>query len=196
MADIGNYALMRWLAGRFMRLRGWRFEGERPVFGKFVAVGAPHTSNWDFLLFLSVMSHFRLKARAIGKSSLVRWPFGKLMRRLGIIPVERDTGQGLVEQMVEEFNSVDEMALTIAPEGTRRRAEYWRSGFYHIAVAAKVPIVLAYIDFDNKVAGLGPTLNPTGDIDADMDIIREFFRSIRGLHPENQGPIRLRPEPA
>ena len=98
--------------------------------------------------------------------------------------------------MVDEFDAVDAMALTIAPEGTRRAAEYWRSGFYHIAVAARVPIVLAYIDFDNKVAGLGPTVHPSGDINADMRIIRRFFEPIRGLHPENQGPIRLRPEPA
>lgn len=179
-----------------MRLRGWRFAGERPDFERFVALGAPHTSNWDFILFLSVMSHFRLKARAIGKHSLVRWPFGKIMRRLGIIPVERDTGQGLVEQMVDEFNATDAMALTIAPEGTRRKSDYWRSGFYHIAMAAEVPIVFAYIDGDNKVAGIGPTLHPTGDIDADMDVIRKFFAPLNGLNPENQGPIRLRPEPA
>nr|MDJ0954981.1 acyltransferase [Acidimicrobiia bacterium] len=112
---------------------------------------------------------------------------------LGIIPVERDSGQGLVEQMVEEFAAADSMALTIAPEGTRRAAEYWRSGFYHIAVAARVPIVLAYIDAENKVAGIGPTVHPTGDIDADMEIIRRFFAPIRGMRPENQGPVRLRP---
>ncbi len=187
---------MRWLAEKLMRLRGWRFAGERPSFAKFVAIGAPHTSNWDFMLFLAVVSHFRIRARAIGKHSLVRWPFGGLMRRLGIIPVERDSGQGLVGQMAGEFEAADSMALVIAPEGTRRAAEHWRSGFYHIAVAARVPIVLAYIDSDNKVAGIGPTLHPTGDIDADMKIIRRFFEPIRGLRPENQGPIRLRPEPA
>ncbi len=187
---------MRWLAEKLMRLRGWRFAGERPTVKKFVAIGAPHTSNWDFMLFLSVVSHFRIRARAIGKHSLVRWPFGGLMRRLGIIPVDRDSGQGLVGQMVEEFAAADTMALTIAPEGTRRAAEYWHSGFYRIAVAAEVPIVLAYIDGENKVAGIGPTVNPTGDIEADMDIIRRFFEPIRGLRPENQGPIRLRPEPA
>ncbi len=178
-----------------MRLRGWRFAGDAPPFDKFVAIGAPHTSNWDFMLFLAVVSHFRLRARAIGKASLVRWPFGSLMRRLGIIPVQRDTGQGLVEQMVVEFEAVEAMALVIAPEGTRKRSEYWRSGFYRIAVAARVPIVLTYIDFDNKVAGIGPTLQPTGDIGRDLEVIREFYAPIRGLRPENQGPIRLRPDP-
>lgn len=188
---IGNYAVMRWLAQKFMALRGWRFEGERPAHDKFVAIGAPHTTNWDFMLFLAVMSHFRIRARVIGKSSLVRWPFGKLMRRLGIIPVERDSGQGLVEQMVDEFARADEMALVIAPEGTRRRADHWRTGFYRIAMAADVPIVFAYIDFTNKVAGLGPTLQPSGDLVADMEKISAFYSPLRGRHPENQGPIRL-----
>ena len=146
------------------------------------------------MVFLAVVSHFRIPAKAIGKNSLVRWPFGNLMRRLGIIPLERDSGQGLVEQMAVEFGAADSMALVIAPEGTRTPAKYWRSGFYRIAMAAEVPIVLAYIDGDNKVAGFGPTIHPTGDIDADFVAIREFFEPIRGLRPENQGPVRLRPE--
>jgi 1-acyl-sn-glycerol-3-phosphate acyltransferase len=145
------------------------------------------------MLFLSVMSHFRIPARVIGKSSLVRWPFGKLMRRLGIIPLDRDAGQGMVEQMVAEFEAANEMALVIAPEGTRKRSENWRSGFYRIAMEVGVPIVLTYIDFDAKVAGIGPTLHPTGDIDTDMESIRQFYEPIRGLHPENQGPIQLAP---
>ena len=175
-----------------MRMRGWQFAGARPEWPKFVVVGAPHTSNWDFMLFLAVMSHFRIPGRAIGKHSLVRWPFGKLMRRLGIIPIERDSGQGLVEQMVDEFNAADAMALVVAPEGTRKPAEYWRSGFYRIAVASRVPIVMAYIDGDKKVAGIGPSLHPTGDIEADFATIRAFYAPRRGLVPENQGPIRLR----
>lgn len=175
-----------------MRMRGWQFAGAKPDHAKFVAIGAPHTSNWDFMLFLAVMSHVRIPGRAIGKHSLVRWPFGKLMRRLGIIPINRDSGQGLVEQLVDEFNATDAMALVVAPEGTRKPAEYWRSGFYRIAVASQVPIVMAYIDGENKVAGIGPTLHPTGDIDADFAFIQKFFAPFRGLRPENQGPIRLR----
>ncbi len=190
---IGNDDQVRWLAEKLLRLRGWRFVGDRPDFNKFVAIGAPHTSNWDFIIFLAVVSHFRIPGRAIGKHSLVRWPFGGLMRRLGIIPVERDTGQGLVEQMIVEFAAADAMALIVAPEGTRRRAEYWRWGFYHIAVAAEVPIVLAFIDGENKVAGIGPTVHPTGNAEADMQQVRAFYGSMKGLRPANQGPIRLRP---
>jgi 1-acyl-sn-glycerol-3-phosphate acyltransferase len=185
---------MRWLAEKFMQMRGWQFAGHEPPFDKFVAIGAPHTSSWDFIIFLAVVSRFRIPARAIGKSSLVQWPFGGLMRRLGIIPVERDSGQGLVEQMVIEFARAESMALVVAPEGTRGPAEYWRSGFYRIAVEANVPIVMTYIDFPNKRAGLGPTLHPSGDIAADMDKIRAFYTGIHGKHPENEAPIRLREE--
>lgn len=174
-----------------MRLLGWRFSGTRPPHDKFVAIGAPHTTNWDFLLFLAVVSHFRIRARAIGKHTLFRWPFGGLMRRLGLIPIRRDSGEGMVQQMVEEFAAADEMALVIAPEGTRRRTEYWRSGFYRIATAAEVPIVLAFIDFPSRTAGIGSIIYPSGDIAADMAKIRDFYAPFQGRHPENQGPIRL-----
>ena len=142
-----NHGRMRRLAEKYLKLRGWQFTGQKPPFGKFIGIGAPHTSNWDFIIFLAVVSRFRLPARVIGKKSLMRWPFGGLMRRLGVIPIDRDSGQGLVEQMVSEFRRAEAIALVVAPEGTRGPAEYWRSGFYRIAVAAEVPIVLTYIDF-------------------------------------------------
>jgi len=185
---------VRWLANKFMRLRGWRFTGEEPPFSKFVAIGAPHTTNWDFIVFLAVVAHFHLPARVIGKNSLVRWPFGKLMRRLGIIPVQRDSGEGLVEQMVDEFGRAERMTLVVAPEGTRRGADHWRSGFYRIALAADVPIVMAFIDYERRIAGLGPTIYPTGEVTADMDQIRAFYSTIKGKHPDNQGLIALREE--
>lgn len=177
-----------------MRMRGWVFTGEAPTAPKFVAIAAPHTTNWDFVIFLAVASTFRIPARAIGKGSLVRWPFGRLMRRLGIIPVERDTGQGLVEQMVGEFARSERMALVIAPEGTRGRAEYWRSGFYRIAMAADVPVLMTYIDFPSKRAGLGPLIRLSGDVAADMDQIRSFYSGYRGKQRGNESRIRLREE--
>ena len=185
---------MRWLAEKFIRWRGWEIAGVRPSQPKFVAIGAPHTSNWDFVVFLAVVSYFNIPARVIGKSSLVRWPFGKLMRRLGIVPVDRDSGQGLVDQMVDEFDRAERMALVIAPEGTRGAAPHWHSGFYRIALAAGVPVVMAYIDAENRVTGIGPTLTPTGDIGSDMDQVRAFYGGIKGRHPERQGPIVLREE--
>lgn len=160
---------------------------------KFVVIAAPHTSNWDFLLFLAVVHHFRIQARVIGKDTLVRWPFGSLMRRLGVIPVRRDAPQGLVDQVVAAFADTEDLALTITPEGTRSRAPHWHSGFYRIALAAGVPIVMAFIDGDRRIAGLGPTLDPVGDIEADMELIREFYVPIRGIRPEKRGPINLGP---
>jgi 1-acyl-sn-glycerol-3-phosphate acyltransferase len=184
---------MGWLAAKLMRARGWRFVGARPTMRKFVVIAAPHTSNWDFVIFLAVAHHFRIRARVLGKHTLVRWPFGSLMRKLGVIPVRRDAGHGLVDQIAAVFTASDELALTITPEGTRSAVTHWRSGFYRIALAAGVPIILAFIDGDEKTAGLGPTLDPSGDLDRDMSTIRDFYGSIRGIKPERQGPIRLLP---
>ncbi len=189
-----HHGLMRWLAERYLRWRGWVWVGERPPFPKFVAVAAPHTSNWDFFVFLAVARHFRIPAKVIGKHSLVRWPFGSLMRRLGVIPVRRDSGAGLVEQMIAEYEVRDRMALVIAPEGTRGRAPFWRSGFYRIALAAGVPIVMTFVDFEHKRAGIGGIVHPTGDAVADMATVRAFYSGINGMRPEKQGPIVIREE--
>ena len=163
------------LAEWWYRLRGWRFEGSAPTVRKCVVIGAPHTANVDFLSFLAVATHFGLPARYIGKHTLFRWPFGGLMRRLGGIPVRRDSGQGLVEQVVEAIESVEEMALVIAPEGSRERADRWRSGFHHIARTAGVPIVCGFVDYQTRTLGLGPTIPATDDVTADMDQIRAFY---------------------
>jgi len=195
-ASRGHHCQMRWLARVWFRLSGWHYSGAEPQAHKFVAIGAPHTSNWDFVIFLAVTSHFGVKGKAIGKDTLVRGPFGGLMRRLGIIPVRRDTGQGMVEQMAQAFAEADELALVIAPEGTRRAEPYWRSGFYHIALAAGVPIVLAKVDRENKRAGLGEEFMPTGDVRADMDHIRAYYAGAVGVRPSGASAIRLREEGA
>lgn len=181
---------MRWLAYKLMRLRGWEFTGEPPPFAKFVAIGAPHTSNWDFIAFLAVVYHFKVRASAIGKHSLVRWPFGRLMRRLGIIPVDRSSSHGLVGQMVQAIHSAESMMLVIAPEGSRRGGGRWKSGFYQIAAGANVPIVMAYVDNHHKMAGLGPALHPSGDLEADMELVREFYEPYVSRFPD-KWPITL-----
>lgn len=184
-------AVMRWLAEKFLRWRGWELVGDQPPFEKFLAIAAPHTSNWDFVVFLGVARHFRIPARVIGKHSLVKGPFGPLMRRLGVIPVRRDTGQGLVQQMVDEYAAAERMALVVAPEGTRRAAAHWRSGFHRIASAAGVPIVMTFLDYRHKRTGIGPIIERTASIDDDMVTISTFYEGLEGKHPENQGPIRL-----
>ncbi len=185
---------MRWLAQMFFRLRGWEYIGTKPEARKFVAVGAPHTSNWDFVILLAVSSHFGFKPKTIGKETLVRGPFGPLMTRLGIIPLRRDSGQGMVEQMARAFAEATDLALVLAPEGTRGAEPYWRSGFYQIALAAGVPIVPARVDAARKQAGLGPAFVPTGDVTADMDRLREFYAGAVGFKPGGESTIRLREE--
>lgn len=179
------YRLAHW----FLTRQGWRFEGKHPGVPRFVAVGAPHTSNLDFLLFLGVAYDFGFRASFVAKHSLFRWPFGGLMRRLGGIPVRRNTGQGLVEEVAAQIAASAEIALVIAPEGTRAYAPAWRTGFYRIAEIARVPIVACFVDYSQKRAGIGPALSASGDLDADMAVLRAFYADKVGRHPERMGPV-------
>jgi 1-acyl-sn-glycerol-3-phosphate acyltransferase len=143
---------------------------------------------------LAVAWVFRLKLRWIGKHTLFagwRRPF---MRFLGGMPVDRRSRNGVVQQVVDYFNDSDALILAIAPEGTRGRSELWKSGFYHIAHGAKVPVLLGFLDFGRKVGGVGPALIPTGNIAEDMKTIRAFYDGIEGLYPDKQGEVRLKEE--
>jgi len=163
--------LIRWI----LQLRGWRFEGVLPQAARFVVAGYPHTSNWDFFVFLGAISHFGIRPRFIGKHTLFRWPLGVFMRSMGGIPVRRDRPGRLVEQVVAHFERSDDLVLVMAPEGTRRRVEHWKAGFYRVAFAAGVPVVPAFIDRSRKRAGLGPAIDLSGDTGGDMARIRSFF---------------------
>jgi 1-acyl-sn-glycerol-3-phosphate acyltransferase len=157
-----------------------------------VVIGAPHTSSWDLPLTLLLMLGTGLGLRWVGKDSLFRGPAGWLLRALGGIPLERNGRASFVDQMVAAFRANESLRLAISPEGTRSNARQWKTGFYHIALGAGVPIVLGYADYRNRVVGLGPLLHPTGDIDADFESIRSFYAGIVGRHPERQGAIRIR----
>ncbi len=159
------------------RLRGWRIEGELPPAKKFVLVGAPHTSNWDFALFLGATDALGIRPSYLGKHSLFRWPMQRFMLDMGGIPVDRTTRAHYVEQVVAEFANRDALALVIAPEGTRHSDGRWKSGFYHIASGAKVPIVLARIDRPRRIIQIGPAIPPSGDYHADLARIADFYRS-------------------
>lgn len=185
--------MMRLIGWWYMRLTGWTFLGRPPTVPRFVAIGWPHTSNWDYLLFLGVTRLFQVPAKAIGKHTLVTGPFGFVFRR-AVIPIERDSGQGMVEQMRQRFAEIDRLAVVMSPEGTRRRTDHWRSGFYQIALGADVPIVPVYIDWAHKIACIGEPITPTGDVRADMDRIRHFMAPGKGKHPEDAAPVRLRDE--
>lgn len=184
---------MRWLAYQLLRLAGWRFLGEFPPFPKLVVVGAPHTSNWDFVVFLAGLWHFKLKARFLAKRGLFRGPFGSLFRALGGIPVGGPRDGGVVGAAVDQFARSDEMVLVIAPEGTRARASHWKTGFAAIASQAGVPVVLAALDFPAKLVTVGPTIHYDGDLEGLMETARRFYADKRGLHPELETPVALPP---
>lgn len=185
---------MRWLAYRYLRLKGWSFEGRLPDVSKMIVIGAPHTTNWDFILFLGALHHFRIRATFIGKHTLFRWPFGWFFRALGGIPVDRSKPGGLVSQVVAAMESADHMILVIAPEGTRKAAPTWKSGFLKIAEAADVPVVLGGVDFSSRRLVIGPALRYDGNSMDFMDKARAFYTDMEGLHPELQGPVRVRGE--
>lgn len=187
-------AFKRFLGKTYLRLIGWEWSGVRPTESKFVVIAAPHTSNWDLFHMAAFAFVFDIPLAWLGKHTLFQGPGKRLFRALGGIPVDRRAPQGLVAQVAEEFARRDRLVVAIPPEGTRARRDYWKSGFYYIAAAAKVPILMGYLDFARKQGGYGPLLWPSGDVRADMDKIRAFYADKAGKHPERFGPIRLRVE--
>jgi 1-acyl-sn-glycerol-3-phosphate acyltransferase len=156
-------------------------------------IAAPHTSNWDLPVLLSLAFALGVKASWLGKHTLFRRPFGFLFRWMGGIPVYRSASKNMVAQSVEMFRNSEKLILTIPPEGTRSKVSYWKSGFYYIALGAEVPIAMAFIDYKRKTSGVGPTLYPTGDIEADMEVIRNFYANVTAKYPDKAGLPELAP---
>src|SRR4051812_30209707 len=167
------------------KLSGWKTSGEMPLIKKFIIAIAPHTSNWDFLVGVGARSalHIR-KAQFLGKSQLFKAPFGWFFRALGGHPVDRSSKQEMVEQVVNIFNRHDEFILAMAPEGTRKKVQKLRTGFYYIAKGAHVPIIPVGFDFLKKEVIVGPTLYPSDDFILDMEKIVGFYRTINARNPE------------
>ena len=174
------------LAKLIMRLAGWRVDGILPDLPKFVLIGAPHTSNWDFVLFLGVIFSLKANVRFMGKAEIFRSPIGWFFRYCGGVPVDRKKSTGLVEQMVETCNKSEKFILTIAPEGTRHHVQQWKSGFYHIARGANIPIVMAVVDGKHKTVRIGQVFHPTEDMEADMKNIKGIFSGIVGINPRKK----------
>lgn len=178
--------LMRFLSIAFLKLAGWKVEGALPPGAhKSVLIAAPHTSNWDLPYTLMVAFSLRLTVYWMGKEQIFAFPFRGLMMWLGGIPVDRDKSNNLVAASVEAIKAASgPLQLIVPPEGTRSKARYWKTGFYHIAVGAQVPIVMAYMDYDRKISGLGPVFQPTGDIEADMAAIKAFYAPFKGKNAD------------
>ena len=174
------------LTRAIMWMVGWRVDGKLPDLPKFILIGAPHTSNWDFLLFLGIIFTLRANVRFMGKAELFRSPIGFFFRYCGGIPVDRKKSTGLVDQMVDAAKQADRFILTIAPEGTRHHVTEWKRGFYHIAKGAGIPIVMAVVDGRHKQARVGQVFQPTDDLEADMKSIQGFFEGVVGINPRRK----------
>jgi len=167
-----------------------------PLPDKFVLVGAPHTTNWDFPLMLAITRRLGVKVHFLGKDSLFRGPMGPLMRRLGGIPIDRSAPGGMVASLAAEFASRDKLVLLVPAEGTRSHTGHWKSGFYHIARQAGVPVGCGFLDSTTRSGGVGPMVELTGDISRDMDAFRAFYEGKTGVRKGKAGPVRLKEESA
>jgi len=174
--------LFRWLSVGWLRLNGWSLHGDWPDYPKMVLVAAPHTSNWDGLHMLAAAGYYRVRLRWMGKASLVRGPFGGLVRWAGCVPIDRSRSNDMVAEMAQAFAASDEMVLAVPPEGTRSLTRAWKSGFYHIAVSAGVPLVFSVLDYGRKRISISGSLVPTGDYDADMVLIAAHYANAQGKH--------------
>lgn len=185
----GNYLpanpFAQWLGRSVLKLMGWRIEGQMPALDKFVVIGAHHTSNWDFVIFIAVKFVLRLNARWFGKHSIFIWPFADLLKAWGGIPIHRHLRLNVVDQAIQAFHSHEQFILVLSPEGTRKKVERWRMGFYHIALGAGVPIVPGALDYGNRRVVIGPPFQPSGDADADIRMLLGFFRPYEPKKPEN-----------
>ncbi|MEI6619388.1 MAG: lysophospholipid acyltransferase family protein [Betaproteobacteria bacterium] len=178
--------VLRTFSVTFLKLTGWKIVGQLPADArKSVFIAAPHTSNWDLPYTLMVAFTLRLNIYWMGKAQIFRWPFGPLMRWLGGVAVQRENANNLVAASVEALKLSDgPVQLVVPPEGTRSKVRYWKTGFYYIALGAQVPIVMSFMDYGNKVSGLGPAFVPTGDIEADMVAIKAFYAPFKGKNPD------------
>ncbi len=177
---------LRLTTNLILRLVGWRVEGKLPDLPKFILIAGPHTSNWDFLMFLGVIFHLKANVKFMGKAELFRNPFGWFFYWCGGIPVDRKKSQGLVEQMVDACGKSDKFILTIAPEGTRYKVSDWKMGFYHIAKNAGIPVAMAIVDGANKTMHVGQVFHLTENMDADIKTIKGFFNGMVGINPRKK----------
>ena len=171
-----------------LNLLGWRVVGQVPKEKKYIIIVAPHTSNWDFVIGRCFGYKLKVKAKFLGKNQLFRFPIGWLFRLMGGIAVNREKRNNMVASIVETFNNSDELILGLAPEGTRSRTDHWKRGFYHIANEANIPIMLSFLDYKTKEAGIGMVLYPSGDFQKDMLKIQTFYEGITPKYPDRYNP--------
>lgn len=174
--------LLRLIAWLMLKCSGWTRIGEAPEIKKYVLIGGPHTSNWDFVVMIPMVLLLRIRPYWLGKHTLFPWPVAWLMRWLGGVAVDRRSSQNLVEQAAQAFAQEDKLVLLITPEGTRGEVVRWKTGFYHIAQLADVPIVHGFLDYPNKEAGIDAVFHTTGDIEYDLPRLQARYYTKQGLY--------------
>lgn len=187
--------MIRRLAARtFWALSPWKLKSSPAPSRPTLLIGAPHTSNWDFILMLGIAWRLGIEVHWLGKASLFRGWRGPIMRAIGGIPVDRDDARRVVSEVVGRVHSGEVFGLVVTPDGTRGAHTHWKSGFYRIARETGLPVTLGYVDRTTMTTGLGPTLELTGDVTQDMDRIRSFYADKAGFHPGQRVEPRLREE--
>lgn len=174
------------LAKIIFKVSGWKLVGNlAPDQRRCVMIAAPHTSNWDFIYARAAFYLMDAPIRYTIKKEFMRFPFGGLLKAMGALPVDRSKNNRLVDGMVQIFKETPgDICVMVTPEGTRKYQPRWRKGFYHVALGAGVPIVLGYLDYAKKEAGVGPSIYPSGDVEADLEKIMAFYRTKKGKYPE------------
>ena len=185
--------MLRPVARFLLWLGGWTPIGEIPDVPKAVFIAEPHTSNWDGIWALIYKVAIGIDIRFFAKSALFWFPLGALLRGLGGIPLDRSKAQSAVAEAVAMFRKNERFYFGLAPEGTRSKREYWKTGFYRIAMEADVPVYLGVIDYSRKRVGIADRLDLTGDTEADLRKCAEFYKDVIGRHPENTTPVRFEP---
>lgn len=180
---------LRQSTGAILKLFGWQLVGTLPDAPKYVVIAAPHTSNWDFPLMLLGAISLGVKPYWMVKDTAVRWPLVGIARWMGAIPINRRSKSNMVEQVAQTFAEYERLVVLVPPEGTRKRTPRWKSGFYHIAVQANVPILFSFLDFRRKEVGVGPLFYPTGDFEADMRQIEHFYNDKTAKFPHEASPV-------
>jgi 1-acyl-sn-glycerol-3-phosphate acyltransferase len=176
---------MRFIAKLYFAIIGWKtYNGIPAHVKKYVMIGAPHTSNWDFPITMAALLLMRVKVNYLAKKELFKFPLGIIMRYFGGISVDRSKNTRMVDSMTNEFKLHDSLILLVPPEGTRGYVKEWKSGFYYVALGAGVPIGLGYLDYARKEAGIAKLFYPSGDFTKDLEEIKSFYRGIAARHPE------------
>lgn len=176
---------IRMIALLVAKVFSWKVPNSNPNLAKAVLIGAPHTSNWDFIWMLTGSIIMRLEVNWVGKHTLFRFPFGPVMRYLGGAAINRSASKNFVEAVVDQFNDSEKLVVVIAPEGTRKPVENWKTGFYYMAHLAQVPIIMCYVDYKDKVIGILEVFETTGDEKADIAFMQDAYSTVVGKVPEN-----------